>query len=84
MFDDLCRAFSRAGIVGLVDPAPADILGGVLDSHEIKRTVWTQRAFSLGRYVFHCGLPMSLDAKSGDDTPIHADVGMVMSFDIDE
>jgi uncharacterized cupredoxin-like copper-binding protein len=68
----------------LAGPAPADALGGVLDSNDIKRVVWLKKTFSPGRYVFHCAMPMSLDAKSGDNSPTHADAGMVATFEIGE
>lgn len=68
----------------LADPAPADILGGVLDSHDITRVVWLRRRFTPGRYVFHCALPTNLNAKSGEPSTTHADLGMVMTFEIGE
>ena len=66
----------------LADPAPADVLGGVLDSHDITRVVWLRRRFTRGRYVFHCALPMNLNAKSGEPSATHADLGMVMTFEV--
>ena len=68
----------------LKDPAPADALGGVLDSQDMKRAVWLRRRFTAGHYVFHCALPIDLHAKSGEHATSHADVGMVMTFDVDE
>jgi hypothetical protein len=68
----------------LAGPAPADALGGVLDSHDIKRAVWLRRMFTPGRYMFHCGLPINLHARSGETSTIHADAGMVMTFEIDQ
>ena len=35
-------------------PAPAEALGGALDSHDIHRVVWLRKNFSPGRYVLHC------------------------------
>jgi len=68
----------------LVDPAPADALGGILDSHDTNQVVWLRRKFTSGQYMFHCAMPMSTQAKSGDKTPTHADVGMVMTFKMSE
>lgn len=64
--------------------APADALGGVLDSHNIKRVVWLRKTFRPGRYVLHCAVPVKHDAKSGEHTPVHADLGMVKTFEIEE
>lgn len=64
------------------EAAPAQALGGVLDSHDTKRVVWLRRAFTPGQYVFHCGIPMNLHTKSGEHSPLHADAGMVMTFEI--
>ena len=60
--------------------APADALGGALDSHDISRVVWIRRNFTPGVYVLQCAMPMSADAKSGDNHRTHADVGMVSTF----
>jgi hypothetical protein len=60
-------------------PAPADALGGVLDSHDLSRVVWLRRNFSPGRYVLHCEMPVTTD-PSGKLT--HADVGMVREIEI--
>ena len=60
-------------------PAPADALGGVLDSHDLSRVVWLRRKFSPGRYVLHCEMPVTTD-PSGKLT--HADVGMVREIEI--
>jgi hypothetical protein len=68
----------------LAGPPPADALGGVLDSHDIKRVVWLKKTFAPGRYVLHCALPVNHDAKSGDHSPAHADVGMVTTFEVEE
>lgn len=66
----------------LRDPAPADALGGVLDSHDTRQTLWLRRRFTPGQYVFHCGVPFDTHAKSGDKSPIHSDAGMVMAFEV--
>lgn len=59
--------------------APADALGGVLDSHDLSRVVWLRRNFSPGRYVLHCEMPVTTD-PTGKLT--HADVGMVREIEI--
>jgi hypothetical protein len=64
------------------DSAPAEALGGVLDSSDTRHVVWLRRNFAPGQYVFHCAVPMDPHAKSGDKSPIHADVGMVMTFEV--
>ena len=55
-------------------PAPADALGGALDSHDIKRMVWLRKNFTPGRYVLHCEMPVTTAAAGVELT--HADVGM--------
>lgn len=66
----------------LGEPAPADAFGGVLDSSDMSHVVWLRHNFTPGQYVFHCAVPMSTSAKSGDHTPVHADMGMVMAFEV--
>lgn len=66
----------------LGDPAPADALGGVLDSHDIRQVFWLRHRFTPGQYVFHCGVPFNLHARSGEKSPLHADAGMVMTFEV--
>lgn len=66
----------------LQDPAPADALGGVLDSSDTRHVVWLRHSFAPGQYVFHCAVPLNVHAKSGEHSPIHADVGMVMTFEV--
>lgn len=66
----------------LSDPAPADALGGVLDSHDTRQVLWLRRRFTPGQYVFHCGVPLDLHAKSGGKSPIHSDAGMLMTFEV--
>ena len=67
---------------GLGEPAPADGMGGVLDNHDIKRVVWLRKTLTPGRYVLICDMPMTLDAKAGDHTPAHSDVGMVVTLEV--
>jgi hypothetical protein len=60
--------------------APAIPLGGVLDSHDIRRQIWMRHTFVPGHYVLHCEMPMSTDAKAGTKFATHADAGMVAEF----
>ncbi|HYV18777.1 MAG TPA: hypothetical protein VFC25_07090 [Verrucomicrobiae bacterium] len=65
-------------------PAPAVALGGILDSHDTHRVVWIRKTFSPGRYVLHCAIPLEgQDARSGEHHTIHADAGMVKTFEIE-
>ena len=57
-------------------PAPAEALGGALDSHDISRVVWLRKKFVPGHYVLHCEMPVTNTELS------HADVGMVREFEI--
>jgi uncharacterized cupredoxin-like copper-binding protein len=59
---------------------PADALGGLLDSHDIKRVSWLRRNFPPGRYVLHCEMPMDPAAVAGRVDVTHADAGMVQEF----
>ena len=63
-------------------PAPADALGGALDSHDIKRVVWLRKELVPGRYVLHCEMPLSTDATASHSDITHADLGMVREFEI--
>jgi len=65
-------------------PAPADALGGALDSHDIKRVVWLRKNFAPGRYVLHCEMPLTPDASASHTDITHADLGMVREFEIEE
>jgi hypothetical protein len=65
-------------------PAPADALGGVLDSHDLSRVVWLRRKFTPGRYVLHCELPITTAASATSTKITHADVGMVREIEIKE
>jgi hypothetical protein len=78
--DDL-RAWRKGGNRG---PAPARAVGGVLDSHELGRTVWLRRSFEPGRYVLWCGMDMVPDAGENDPHVTHADAGMFREFEIGE
>lgn len=62
--------------------APADAMGGVLDSHDVHRVIWLRRTFSPGRYVLYCGMPMTGSASGAKMDVTHADVGMVKEFEI--
>jgi len=59
-------------------PAPAEALGGALDSHDIKRVVWLRKEFVPGRYVLHCEMPITNTKLT------HDDVGMVREIEIRE
>jgi hypothetical protein len=63
-------------------PAPAEALGGALDSHDINRVVWLRKNFTPGHYVLHCEMPVT-NAPVGSDLT-HADVGMVREIEIKE
>jgi len=63
-------------------PAPAEALGGALDSHDLSRVVWLRKKFTPGRYVLHCEMPVTTTAASTKLT--HADVGMVREIEIKE
>lgn len=63
-------------------PAPADALGGALDSHDIKRVVWLRKNFKPGHYVLHCEMPLTTDASAPKTNLTHADLGMVKEFEI--
>jgi hypothetical protein len=63
-------------------PAPAEALGGALDSHDINRVVWLRKTFTPGHYVLHCEMPIT-NAPVGSDLT-HADVGMVREIEIKE
>jgi hypothetical protein len=63
-------------------PAPADALGGALDSHDIKRVVWLRKELVAGRYVLHCEMPLTTDASASHTDITHADLGMVREFEI--
>jgi hypothetical protein len=65
-------------------PAPADALGGALDSHDIRRVVWLRQNFSPGRYAFHCEMPLTTGASATNESTTHADLGMVREFEIKE
>lgn len=69
---------------GKKGPPPATPIGGVLDSHDISRTVWLKTRFEPGRHVLWCGMPMvqNQTGPAGDVT--HADAGMVKEIEIEE
>src|SRR4051812_8219614 len=58
------------------NPAPAEALGGALDSHNIHSVVWLRKNFSPGRYVLHCEMPVANTELT------HADVGMVHEIEV--
>jgi len=59
-------------------PAPAEALGGALDSHDVHRVVWLRKNFTPGHYVLHCEMPVTNTELT------HADVGMVREIEIKE
>jgi len=65
-------------------PAPADALGGALDSHDLKHAVWLRKNFSPGRYALHCEMPVESGAAAKSANLTHADVGMVREFVIEK
>jgi hypothetical protein len=78
---DVRRWYKEADLEG---PPPAVALGGILDNHDVARVVWLRKNFVPGRYVLHCAMPMASDAKSGQHSANHADVGMVTTFEVAE
>ena len=65
-------------------PAPADAMGGILDSHDLKRVVWMRKNFAAGRYILHCEVPLVTNAQATKQEITHADLGMVREIEIDE
>jgi uncharacterized cupredoxin-like copper-binding protein len=63
--------------------APADALGGALDSHDIARVVWLRKDFRPGRYVLHCEMPLTTDATASTKNITHGDLGMIKEFEIE-
>src|SRR6266513_2159616 len=59
-------------------PAPAEALGGALDSHDIRKVVWLRKEVVPGHYVLHCEMPVTNTKLT------HADVGMVREIEIKE
>ena len=64
-------------------PAPADAMGGVLDSHDLRRVVWMRKNFAAGRYILHCEVPLVTDAQATKQEITHADLGMVHEIEIE-
>lgn len=65
-------------------PAPADAIGGALDSHDCKRVIWLRKKFTPGRYVLHCEMPLTTDSSPNSSGVTHADLGMVREIEITE
>jgi len=63
-------------------PAPADAMSGALDNHDPSRVTWLRKNFRPGRYVLHCEMPVTTDAKTTNHEITHADVGMVREVEI--
>jgi hypothetical protein len=72
------RKREDAGLAPDGEP-PAVAMGGLLDSHDIRRVAWMRLRFEPGRYVFFCEMPMPGDAPAG---LTHADVGMAREIAI--
>lgn len=72
------RAWQRSGKKG---PAPAVAVGGVLDQHDLRRTVWLRTRFQPGRYVLWCNMSLAPD---GSGTVTHAESGMVKELVVEE
>jgi hypothetical protein len=64
--------------------APVDAMGGVLDTHDLKRVVWMRRNFAAGRYLLHCEMPLITNAEPTNQEVTHADLGMVREIEIEE
>lgn len=75
------REWHRNGKRG---PAPARAVGGVLDYHDISRSVWLRMNLRPGRYVVWCGMDMVPDTDGAAGDPTHADAGMFMEFELIE
>jgi hypothetical protein len=58
------------------DPAPAEALGGAVDSHDVHSVVWLRKDFTPGLYVLHCEMPVTNTKLT------HADVGMVREIEV--
>ena len=65
-------------------PAPADAMGGVLDSHDLRRVVWMRKNFAAGRYILHCEVPLVTNAQATKQEITHADLGMVREIQIED
>lgn len=64
--------------------APADALGGALDSHDLRKVVWLRKNLSPGHYVLHCEMPVTTNAFPSSQELTHADLGMVREIEIKE
>ena len=64
--------------------APADAMGGVPDSHDLKRVIWIRKNFAAGRYVLHCEMPLVTNSQPTNMEITHADLGMVREIAIEE
>jgi hypothetical protein len=65
-------------------PAPADAMGGALDSHDIRRVTWLRKNFIPGRYILHCEMPVMTNGEVTNREITHADLGMVREIEIAE
>ncbi|MGH7710287.1 MAG: hypothetical protein ACREOG_03335 [Gemmatimonadaceae bacterium] len=67
---------------GKAGPAPADAIGGVLDSHVMPANVWLRTNFRPGRYVLWCSMELLSDSPGLANKATHADAGMFLEFAI--
>jgi hypothetical protein len=58
-----------------------DLAATAQECVELLQPLAAERNFTPGRYVLHCEMPLSADAKSGTQFATHADAGMVSAFD---
>lgn len=64
--------------------APADAMGGVLDSHDLKRVIWMRKNFTEVHYILHCEMPQVTNSQPTNREITHADLGMVREIEIEE
>ena len=69
---------------GKAGPSPAEAIGGVLDSHDIDRTVWLKTFFRPGRHVLWCNMDILPDAPDSAGGISHGEAGMFMEIMIDD
>jgi hypothetical protein len=75
------KAWQKSGKAG---PSPAEAIGGVLDSHDIDRTIWLKTFFRPGRHVLWCNMDILPDAPDSAGGVSHGEAGMFMEIMIDD
>jgi len=65
---------------GREGPAPISGYSGVLDSHDISRSVWVKTDLASGQYILWCNMPMSTEPNLADTNVTHAKLGMTHPF----